>query len=188
MPRTSIHARIWTESAVLRSCGSGFGIITKSSTSYSALAQVKGRWFGVKRDPAKQQPVLVTMDRLEGGRKETVLVDPNAMDAKSLVSIDWYRVSPNGKLAAVSLSTAGSESGEEFRQCRLLLHPLSARRGAAAGGPKLLSADLLSQTVNAGGARLLLDRQGCSAYRGVSAGVSRRRASARLDATGELIF
>ena len=64
-----------------------------------------------KASPAKQQPFFVTMDRLEDGRKETVLVDPNAMDAKSLVSIDWYRVSPNAKLAAVSLSKAGSESG-----------------------------------------------------------------------------
>lgn len=87
-------------------------IVDQSAVAYFSLTEVQGRWFALKRDPAKQQPFLVTMDGLGEARKERALVDPNAMDAGNLVSIDWYRVSPDARWMAVSLSKGGSESGD----------------------------------------------------------------------------
>ena len=100
-------------------------ILTKTSVSYSQLAGRSGRWFAMKRDPAKQQPVLVMMKSVDEPRGEEVIVDPNSLDSQTLVSIDWFRPSPDGKLVAVSLSRAGSEAGD--------LHVFEADTGKEVG-------------------------------------------------------
>lgn len=101
------------------------GIIDQAAVSYDSLDEVKGRWFALKRDPAKQQPFLVTLDGPGETRVEKVLVDPAAMDARNLMTIDWFRVSPDARWIAVSMSKAGSESGD--------LHVVDASSGKAAG-------------------------------------------------------
>ena len=87
-------------------------VIDQASIAYLSVAEAGGRWFALKRDPARQQAFLVSMDGLGEARKETILVDPNELDSNKLVSIDWYRVSSEGKWIAVSMSKAGSESGD----------------------------------------------------------------------------
>lgn len=101
------------------------GIVDQAAVSYDSLDEVKGRWFALKRDPAKQQPILVALDSLGEKRTETVLVDPARMDSRNLMTIDWFRVSPDARWIAVSMSKAGSESGD--------LHLFDAASGQAAG-------------------------------------------------------
>ncbi|MCH7813201.1 MAG: prolyl oligopeptidase family serine peptidase, partial [Planctomycetes bacterium] len=84
-------------------------IIAAKTVSYSSPAFEGGRLFAIKRQPPKQQPFLVVVDKPD---LERVLVDPNAIDEKGLTAIDWYVPSPDGKLVAVSLSVGGSESGD----------------------------------------------------------------------------
>lgn len=69
------------------------------------------RLFAVKEMPPKQQPLLVVMKGPNAPDKEQVIVDPNVVDPTGGTAIDWYRVSNDGKYAAVSMSAGGSESG-----------------------------------------------------------------------------
>ena len=65
-----------------------------------------GRLFWTQRDGDQDQPVLRVRDR-DGA--ERVLLDPKALDASGLVSMDWYSPSPDGTIVAVGLSRAGDE-------------------------------------------------------------------------------
>ncbi|HEY3779047.1 MAG TPA: prolyl oligopeptidase family serine peptidase [Rhizomicrobium sp.] len=86
-------------------------LITATSPSYSQLKAHGRLVFAMYSDPAKQQPMLVTLDaKAEPASRKTVL-DPNSLDAKGLTSIDWFVPSPDGKLVALSLSKNGSEDG-----------------------------------------------------------------------------
>ena len=71
-----------------------------------------GRYFAIKTEPPKQQPMLIVLDSLDDLSSERVVVDPNALDPTGATSMDWYVASPDGKLVAVSLSVGGSEAGD----------------------------------------------------------------------------
>src|SRR4029079_19214422 len=71
-----------------------------------------GTVFAIKREPPKQQPFLVVFASLDALADARVLVDPNEIDRAGKTSIDWFVPSPDGKLVAVSLSHAGTESGD----------------------------------------------------------------------------
>jgi prolyl oligopeptidase len=77
---------------------------------YRELQFGGGKVFAVKVQPPKPQPVITVRDALFSG-EERVVFDPATIDEKGLTSFDWFRVSPDGTLIAVSLSQAGSESG-----------------------------------------------------------------------------
>jgi prolyl oligopeptidase len=83
----------------------------KTSPSYSSLVSRPGVLFATKFQPPKQQPMLVTLASADDLKSEKVLLDPNAMDAKGLTTIDWFVPSADGKMVAVSLSQGGSEDG-----------------------------------------------------------------------------
>ena len=83
----------------------------KTSPSYSSLVSRPGVLFAMKFQPPKQQPMLVTLASADNLKSEKVLLDPNAMDAKGLTTIDWFVPSLDGKMVAVSLSQGGSEDG-----------------------------------------------------------------------------
>lgn len=87
-------------------------IMTARTVSYSALAYRKGNLFAIVRQPPKQQPFLVVMPAALKTGEWRVVVDPNVLDPASATSIDWYVPSPDGKLLAVSLSNAGTETGD----------------------------------------------------------------------------
>ena len=95
----------------------------QASASYGALAFRHGRLFALKRQPPKEQPLLVWMKSADDPGSEKVVVDPNQMDAKGGTEIDFFVPSPDGKYVAVSLSRGGSESGD--------LHIYNADSGAA---------------------------------------------------------
>src|SRR2546425_1987868 len=76
----------------------------KTSPSYSSLVSRPGVLFAMKFQPPKQQPMLVTLASADDLKTEKVLLDPNAMDAKGLTTIDWFVPSLDGKMVAVSFS------------------------------------------------------------------------------------
>jgi len=87
-------------------------IMGAETVGYGSLSQVKGRLFALKLAPPKAQRFLVAMPDPDATAQERVVVDPNVIDPSGKTAIDWYRVSPNGKLVAVSLSSGGSEIGD----------------------------------------------------------------------------
>ncbi len=85
-----------------------------ASSSYTALADAaEGKQlFALKNQPPKQQSMLVVMPSPEQPQAERVIVDPNAIDPTGHTAIDWFKVTKDGKLVAVSMSSGGSESGD----------------------------------------------------------------------------
>ncbi|HEY2569075.1 MAG TPA: prolyl oligopeptidase family serine peptidase [Candidatus Udaeobacter sp.] len=83
----------------------------KTSASYSSLVSRPGLLFGMKFQPPKQQPLLVTLTSADDLKSEKVVLDPNVLDAKGTTAIDWFVPSLDGKYVAVSLSRGGSEDG-----------------------------------------------------------------------------
>jgi prolyl oligopeptidase len=96
----------------------------KVSPGYGMLTSRPGRVFALKTQPPKQQRLLVMLksadeagsdEGRQAGRlpysSEMTILDPNELDPKGQVSIDWYVPSPDGRLVAMSLSENGSEDG-----------------------------------------------------------------------------
>ncbi len=65
------------------------------------------RFFYVKREGEQAQPILYARDGIDG--LETVVVDPNAIDASGLTALDWWYPSPDGRLVAYGTSEGGDE-------------------------------------------------------------------------------
>lgn len=108
-------------------------VMSVPTPSFAGLQMTGGEkrvLLGMLKQPPKQQAMLVAWDEPakvlnggvggaggEGGGADAVslaraVVDPNSLDTKALTSIDWFEPSPDGTLVAVSLSKAGSESGD----------------------------------------------------------------------------
>ena len=80
--------------------------------SYFMLAWRNGKLFAMKRQPPKQQPLLVVMDSPDHAANARTVLDPNSLDPSGSTTIDFYEPSPDGNLIAVSLSKGGSEKGD----------------------------------------------------------------------------
>jgi prolyl oligopeptidase len=86
-------------------------LIKATSPSYSSLYARGSRVFAIYSDPAKQQPILVTLNASADPKSRVVLLDPNAIDPKGLTAIDWFVPSADGTKVAISISKNGSEDG-----------------------------------------------------------------------------
>ena len=86
-------------------------LYAKVTPSYGGLVARPGRLFALKFQPPKQQSLLVTLASANDLASEKVVLDPNEIEPKGQVSMDWYVPSPDGKLLAVCLSEHGSEEG-----------------------------------------------------------------------------
>jgi prolyl oligopeptidase len=86
-------------------------LIKATSPSYSVLMARGDKVFAIYNDPAKQQPMLVTMNASADPKSRKALLDPNVLDAKGHTEIDWYVPSNDGTRVAISLSQNGSEDG-----------------------------------------------------------------------------
>ena len=84
--------------------------ILGKTVRYSKPIFAGGKLFVAKLEPPKPQPVIVVRASVTDG-EERVVFDPAALDPQGLTSFDWYQPSPDGKLIAISISKAGSESG-----------------------------------------------------------------------------
>jgi prolyl oligopeptidase len=66
-----------------------------------------GAAFFLRRDADQDQSILCV--REPGSSTDRTLVDPNALAADRLVTIDWFFPSPDGRLVAYGLSRGGDE-------------------------------------------------------------------------------
>lgn len=86
-------------------------LYAKDTPSHSGIVSRPGRLFALKFQPPKQQRLLVTLTSADDLASEKVVLDPNEIEPKGQVAMDWYVPSPDGKLIAVCLSEHGSEEG-----------------------------------------------------------------------------
>jgi len=73
----------------------------------STPTPARGRYLYQRREGSTNQPVLYVRDGLEG--TDRVAIDPNALSTDGTTALDWYHVSPDGRLLAYGLSANGSE-------------------------------------------------------------------------------
>ena len=120
-------------------------LITATSPSYYGLVARGDAVFAVYSNPAKQQPVLVTLNAHGDAASRKVILDPNTLDAKGLTSFDWFVPSTDGKLVAVSLSKNGSEVGTlhvfEVASGKEIDAPIDRVQFPTAGGDVAWTAD-----------------------------------------------
>ena len=86
-------------------------LYAKDTPSHSGLVSRPGRLFALKFQPPKQQRLLVTLASVDDLASERAVLDPNEIEPKGQVAMDWFVPSPDGKLIAVCLSENGSEEG-----------------------------------------------------------------------------
>ncbi len=86
-------------------------LYAKDTPSHSGIISRPGRLFALKFQPPKQQRLLVTLASADDLASEKVVLDPNEIEPKGQVAMDWFVPSPDGKLIAVCLSENGSEDG-----------------------------------------------------------------------------
>lgn len=79
------------------------------TVSYYAGQRVGDHAWFMKYAPPRQQPFLVQIDLAARADTEQVVFDPAAGEDGASTSIEWYRVSPDGKLAAIALTSGGAE-------------------------------------------------------------------------------
>ena len=86
-------------------------LYAKDTPSHGGLVSRPGRVFALKFQPPKQQRLLVTLASVDDLASERVVLDPNELEPKGQVAMDWFVPSPDGRLIAVCLSEHGSEDG-----------------------------------------------------------------------------
>lgn len=86
-------------------------LFAKDTPSHIGLVSRPGRLFALKFQPPKQQRLLVTLTSADDLTSEKLVLDPNEIEPKGQVAMDWFVPSPDGTLLAVSLSEHGSEEG-----------------------------------------------------------------------------
>ncbi len=79
-----------------------------TTSYYSAQRVGEQAWF-MKYAPPKQQPFLVQVAASGDQASERVVFDPLTFDESGNTSVEWFRISPDGKLVAIALTQAGAE-------------------------------------------------------------------------------
>src|SRR5579872_618144 len=117
----------------------------EASERYGALTFRGNMLFAIKRQPPKEQPLLVALASADDAKSEHAVVDPNTLDAKGTTSMDFYAPSLDGKYVAVSLSKGGSEDGTvhifEAATGHELPDTIPRVNGGTAGGSVAWNAD-----------------------------------------------
>lgn len=97
-------------------------VLSAENTAYWDVRAAGGRFFLLVAEPPRQQPFVAVMPAFGDPKDRKIVVDPSALDPSGKTSIDWFRPSPDGRRIAVSLSRAGTESGD--------LHVIAVESGA----------------------------------------------------------
>ena len=104
-----------------------------------------GRLFAIKRQPPKEQPMLVVMRSADDPSTERVVVDPTTLDPSGKTAIDFYEPSRDGSKVAVSLSVGGNERGDvhvfDVQTGRQIGEVIPRVNGGTAGGSVAWNAD-----------------------------------------------
>jgi len=80
-----------------------------NTTSYYSAQRIGERAWFLKYAPPKQQPFLVETSANGDPGSERIAFDPEKWDENGSTSIEWYKVSPDGKFIAIALTVAGAE-------------------------------------------------------------------------------
>jgi prolyl oligopeptidase len=109
-----------------------------TSADYFGLQYRRGNLFAMKAKPPAQQPWLVLLKSADDLSAERVVLDPNKLDAKGKIAIDFVEASLDGKKIAVSMSENGSEEGTvyfyEVESGRQIGEKIARVNGPTAGG------------------------------------------------------
>ena len=107
------YSRAWLDSRADRSEIESQlkALYAQDTPSHTGLVARPGLLFALKFQPPKQQRLLVTLTSVNDLASEKIVLDPNEIEPKGQVAMDWFVPSPDGKLIAVCLSEHGSEDG-----------------------------------------------------------------------------
>ena len=107
------YSRTWLDSRLDRSEIESKlkALYAQDTPSHTGLVARPGLLFALKFQPPKQQRLLVTLTSPNDLASEKTVLDPNEIEPKGQVAMDWFVPSPDGKLIAVCLSEHGSEDG-----------------------------------------------------------------------------
>jgi prolyl oligopeptidase len=107
------HARAWLDALPERAGieATLTALYAKDAPSHTGLVARPGRLFALKFQPPKQQRLLVALASAEDPDSERVVLDPNELEPRGQVAMDWFVPSPDGRMVAVCLSENGSEDG-----------------------------------------------------------------------------
>lgn len=83
-------------------------------TRYESFQMRQGRLFALRFDPGKAGPKLVVFSSPEAMSSERTIVDTTSFVPGKVFQVDWYSVSPDGRLVGLALSTGGSEDGSLY--------------------------------------------------------------------------
>ena len=104
-----------------------------------------GHLFAIKRQPPREQPMLVVTRSPDDLSSEHIVVDPTAIDPSGKTAIDFYEPSSDGTKVAVSLSVGGNERGDvhvfDVESGRALADVVPRVNGGTAGGSVAWNAD-----------------------------------------------
>lgn len=84
-------------------------VMSADTVSYYSGQRVADKAWFMKYAPPKQQPFLVEVDADGNKASERIVFDPAKSDKSGSTSVEWFQVSPNGKLVAIALTVAGAE-------------------------------------------------------------------------------
>ncbi len=84
-------------------------LLKSSAMAYNDLQFRGGLFFAMKRQPPKQQPLLVVLGSTLETANEKIVFDPNLAGTKDRWRVDFYVPSLDGKLVAAAVSENGSE-------------------------------------------------------------------------------
>jgi len=84
-------------------------VVSADTVSYYSAQRIGDQAWFMKYAPPKQQPFLVQIDADGTMSNERVIFDPATADESGSTSVEWFEVSPNGKLLAIALTKAGAE-------------------------------------------------------------------------------
>jgi prolyl oligopeptidase len=86
----------------------------KASTEYRSFQFENDLLFALKKQPPKDQPLLVVLASPDDLGTERVILDPTLLDTTSQSAIDFYVASPSAKYVGISISRGGKEDGDLF--------------------------------------------------------------------------
>jgi prolyl oligopeptidase len=120
-------------------------LLSGTGPEYRDVTVVGAGVFARKRQPSKQQALLVELSDPARPGTEHVVLDPNELDPSGRTTIDFYVPTRDGKRVAVSLSSRGSETGDvhlyDVASGRALPDVVPRVNGGTAGGSVAWTAD-----------------------------------------------
>lgn len=87
------------------------GMIGGGRVTRGGFAFAGGKLFALKRQPPKNQAMIVVLNGRAKLKSERLVLDANLLDPTGKTAIDWFEPSLDGNRVAVSLSENGSEDG-----------------------------------------------------------------------------